>query len=734
MKRKLKEKKPEQKTKKDSEKIGRQKEVKLAGQIGKMVLFSLVAVFTLLTVVVAVTTSMAMNESIDGEISINSQSTAFEIRNIFKNAENTAKNINAYLEKAYRYRSEGYNNMSGEKFIQSAGKIYRSTIFEGVKITELNADVEKYITEAARNAALHNDSIVGVGVMFEPYKFDENIEAYSIYVTPDIGEDGKIEPFGEYEEYASESYYKEAVEKKIAIFTEPYDYEGVMMITCAVPILFDGEVQGVIITDIDTTVFADAIVKSEAFPSMYTTLYDENLMDVYDSAAPEDVGHVMDEFYSRQDELDAVKELMKKEQTFAYATHREDGRAIYRYFTPFKAGNETWWSMTAVDEKEKNSATARTVIILIIMSIAALFVIVVIVTNTLKKKLKPIDEVVQAAESIAAGHLDIQIEAHSQDEIGRMANAFHATIQGLGAIISDVNYLLSELSKGNFQVKSGREASYIGDYENIIKSIRSLVKTLSETLLNISEASEQVSAGAGNMAEASQSLAEGATDQAGAVQELLATITSLTEGIRHTAEQVEGAVFVADTVADKANNSNQEMQGVVDTMARLGETSKQIESIITEIEEIASQTNLLSLNASIEAARAGEAGKGFAVVADQIGKLAEESAKSAVKTRNLITSVIGEIEGGTQTVNRTSEILIEVVEGIKEVAKAAQEVSDMSNTQAEAMKQAEEGVNQISEVVQANSATAQEASATSEELSAEAVTLEGLVKRFRLNG
>ena len=167
-------------------------------------------------------------------------------------------------------------------------------------------------------------------------------------------------------------------------------------------------------------------------------------------------------------------------------------------------------------------------------------------------------------------------------------------------------------------------------------------------------------------------------------------------------------------------------------MQRINDTSKKIENITADIEDIASQTNLLSLNASIEAARAGEAGKGFAVVADQIRKLAEQSAQSAVDTRQLIEGALNEIDEGNRAAQNAAEALQAVITGIEHIAETSKTLSETSETQAKAMVQAEAGINQIAEVVQSNSAAAEETSATSEELSAQADMLQGLVNKFTL--
>lgn len=167
-------------------------------------------------------------------------------------------------------------------------------------------------------------------------------------------------------------------------------------------------------------------------------------------------------------------------------------------------------------------------------------------------------------------------------------------------------------------------------------------------------------------------------------------------------------------------------------MERINDTSKEISNIIAAIEDIASQTNLLSLNASIEAARAGEAGKGFAVVADQIGKLASDSAASAVDTKKLIEHSLQEIDHGNEIMAKATTAIESVIKGINSLAVSTNEISELSDTQADAMKQLEEGIEQISEVIQNNSAAAQQSSATSEELSAQSEALEHLVGQFTL--
>ncbi len=211
-----------------------------------------------------------------------------------------------------------------------------------------------------------------------------------------------------------------------------------------------------------------------------------------------------------------------------------------------------------------------------------------------------------------------------------------------------------------------------------------------------------------------------------------ATITTISDDIRATANQAGESYTQARTYADEAERSHKEMKAMMEAMTRINDASQQVGNIISEIEDIASQTNLLSLNASIEAARAGEAGRGFAVVADQIRQLAEQSAHSAAETRTLIETSLNAISDGSKTADIVNASIDRVVEGIELIANASKNISETANEQAEAMKQTEQGVNQISEVVQSNSATAEQASATSEELSAQAMTLDSLISKFQL--
>lgn len=318
------------------------------------------------------------------------------------------------------------------------------------------------------------------------------------------------------------------------------------------------------------------------------------------------------------------------------------------------------------------------------------------------------------------------------DEIEEMTADAMIMADHLNVIIHDIGEVLGEMADGNYAVKSKASKRYTGDFKKLYESMRGMRDQMKETLLSIGESSSHVSCGSGDLAKASQSLAEGATEQAGAVEELHATISDITVTMEKSAQSAEESYSKAQHYADAADSSREEMHRMMEAMGRINEASARIGDIISKIESIAAQTNLLSLNASIEAARAGDSGRGFSVVADQIRELANQSAKAAVDTRELIEGSIKEVAEGNSSAERAAHAIESVVDGIKQIAEFSRNLKNMVEDQTEAVRQAEVGVDQISEVVQVNAATAQQASATSEELSAQATILDELVGRFVL--
>ena len=392
-------------------------------------------------------------------------------------------------------------------------------------------------------------------------------------------------------------------------------------------------------------------------------------------------------------------------------------------------------NVTKGDETEQLMSVLKVVaIVVMLIIIVAALVIANRIGNRIATKIqKPLAELGERLDAFAHGDLNSPFpEVDSEDEIAAMIKECKVMAESLNLIISDAGELLGEMANGNFAVRTNIEDKYEGQFNDLLMAMRQLNRQLDGTLKQINEASEQVTTGASQLADSAQDLAEGATEQAGAIEELTATVESVTGISEQSLDNATAAASKAKISAKNATKSQTDMDKLTGAMERIMETSKEIENIIVTIEDIASQTNLLSLNASIEAARAGEAGKGFAVVADQIGKLASDSAQSAVTTKELIGKALDEITIGNQIVENTTKTMAEVINDMVGFADVASGSAEASRVQADMLKQIELGIEQISSVVQSNSAAAEETSAISEELSAQAISLKEMVDAFVL--
>lgn len=381
------------------------------------------------------------------------------------------------------------------------------------------------------------------------------------------------------------------------------------------------------------------------------------------------------------------------------------------------------------------STVIRSVSLILLL---AAVILNIVMLNIISKSLsiaivEPIHELQMAVQKIKAGEFNIDITYEGKDEIGDLANDLLEASEHMHMVVSDAGYLLGEMARGRFDVTSRAEDCYVGDFENLILGIRTLNSQLDSMLKEIHESSTQVKVGSQQLVESAQALTEGTASQASAVEELSATIGNVANISEESANNAVLAATSAINASEEAKGTREEMNRLTEAMERITDTSKEIEKIIVAIEDIASQTNLLSLNASIEAARAGEAGRGFAVVADQIGKLATDSAQSAVTTRELIVKSLGEIEQGNYIVEKSMDAITTVLANMESFANMASGAVEASKEQVEMLKQIEDGIGQITISVQNNSATAQETSAVSEELAAQATGLEEMLDKFVLS-
>ena len=346
--------------------------------------------------------------------------------------------------------------------------------------------------------------------------------------------------------------------------------------------------------------------------------------------------------------------------------------------------------------------------------------------------LEPLEQIENAAEAMAHGNLDIDVTYEAEDELGKLAQSFRNTAASLKEVVEDIDQLLTEFAKGNFDAKSGNIEVYRGNFSEILSKLEETEKGLSQTISNVQESSNQVSAGADQLAQSAQGLAEGATDQAAALEELTSSVNEVAENVAENTKSTDRVHDQAKEVAIKADSGTAKMKELIESMKHISDTTNDIQAVIGKIESIASQTNLLSLNASIEAARAGEAGKGFAVVADEIGKLADQSNTSAEQIRQTIDNLLEESEKSVEVMesvnvlvaeqqeklNQTREKFVRVSKGITTSKDDMEVIKSHTDSYFVARKKVADIIQNLSAISEEYAASTQQTTASMEELNA----------------
>lgn len=411
-------------------------------------------------------------------------------------------------------------------------------------------------------------------------------------------------------------------------------------------------------------------------------------------------------------------------------SYRKNGKRMFAAYCPVTSHGD-WRLIITAPQSEFTSMVVVSVIVNSIIGLLLLSFNIVLMKRQIKDIITPVDSVTARLVKLAEGDLKTPVEVITTgNELSILSNNLNDTIQSLNLYISDITRVLSQLSAGNLDIQT--EANFAGDFVSLKESIDTIVGSLNETMAQMNNAADLVADHSDGTSQGAKNLANSTLDQASVLEELTASIASVSEQVRLTADNASKANMRSLEAEKNVETCNQQMQSMINAMSDIKAGSAKIGDIIKNIEDIAEQTNLLSLNAAIEAARAGEAGRGFSVVAEEVRSLAEESAIAAKNTAKLIIKSIETVENGTSIVNETAESLTQVVNNTTEITSIISEIADAAREQAAAIEQINTGFEQMSDAVTTNSMTAQESAQSSEELANQAQNLKGLIGRFSL--
>ena len=612
-----------------------------------------------------------------------------------------------------------------------AGTMFRSRIVDAA-IPASRYNAETTLLDSIYASLSNNESYVGIGVFLEPNAFYQGIENYAPYMSRTDAEKRKLMVYP-YSMYSQKDYYLKAKENKGLNLTNAYEDEsaaGGWVVSVIEPIIYKDEFKGIVIVDMDMSSFEIIEQKDERFQSLYSNVFDTN-------------GHIMfsmnEEANGKQlsdilpaDSMEKLQSYLDKGEPFNTHLQNEKGDLVQFNARPLKIEGVTWWVAIEVSEKEYTKAISNMIMLAIPLSVLGIALLVGFSYFFIKKSLNPLKKIADVGESVAEGDFSKEINYPYQDEIGQIAKSMEKVVERIRSIIQDLAGKLEQIAKGNFSFEFWNTQLYNGEYEPLLTSLYDILDDLNVTMGEIQNSSHMVNSSAMQVSGSAQSLSQGATEQASSIEELSATMNDISVKIKETAEMSQHASGLSKETGSAVGTSNQKMNEMSRAMQDITEKSQEISKIIKTIDDIAFQTNILSLNAAIEAARAGAAGKGFAVVADEVGNLAQKSAKAAQNTSSLIEETIEAVNKGARITEETAESLSVVSQKTEKINGIITSISSASEEEAEGIKQLTTGLDQISSVVQSNTATAEESAAASQELSGQADRLNELLEKFQL--
>ena len=483
---------------------------------------------------------------------------------------------------------------------------------------------------------------------------------------------------------------------------------------------------------VDSVEIQDAVNAAEDdFASIYTLVDEIRTTYQGDKSQLDRVVSNLDKAKPILDQVGEYSKRMENEEAFelymnSYKPYMDEVRDIMAQVGDVAEAN-------ALDKVEDGAALAKiadmVVIILIVVAVVASVGLALLMSDSVRK---PVEEMRQVASRICKGDMEVAITYHSEDELGEMADNMREMAETVKVLISDINYCMEELAQGNFTVKTQHSEAYIGDYSDILRAMRDMKTSMSDTLSQIEIAAEQVNAGGEQVSNSAQALAQGATEQASSVQELAATIQDVSQQVESTASHARTAKRENDQSHQQINVCSADMESLMNAMNKIETHSNEISKVIKTIEDIAFQTNILALNASVEAARAGAAGKGFAVVADEVKQLAAKSAGAAKNATEIVNNTRTIIQTGVELTADTAGSLRNISAVSGQIGAITDQLAAAVQGQESALAVMEERIGTIAAIAERNLQNAGETEQSSALLAREAEALQSQVQKFVL--
>ncbi len=534
--------------------------------------------------------------------------------------------------------------------------------------------------------------------------------------------------------YAEEEYFQQCKENMKPYISDIMNDGQRMIFLLEVPIITDGRFEGVVYGGINADFLSDIVVNLSMGNDGVAYILDNkgNVIGHRERSVVESGSNMIEAAKTDASVADvaAVNQRMIQGET-GFGAYNFYGDNKFVGFAPID-GNQEWSIAIEASQREFKSTLDRSIlltILVVFLVVLATFPVAVLVGRSISG---PIRACVLRLEKLAEGDLHTASPVvRSRDETAELTKALDTTMHRLNDVVQDVSHHLGKMGQGDFRENITR--TYWGDFVAIEKSMKAIHGSLRDTLLQISQSAETVASSAGQVSTGAQSLSQGATEQASAIHELSSTVTGIAQNARQTAAAAEEAGLFANQADAQLGISVDYVKELNSAMEKISNSSAEISKIISTIESIAFQTNILALNASVEAARAGSAGKGFAVVSSEVRSLASKSDEAAKATKELIESSIATVMEGSQVVSRVTESLNKANSIAQNVSVKMNVVVEAVESQTEAISQVTDGINQISSVVQDTSSTSVESAATSQELSKQSLLMNNLVRKFRLN-